>query len=98
LSFILRNIKFHMFLAYVIIKGLRNKKLFLQHNLPAKQNIETGWRQIFWIHILRICFNILYIELSLLDNLDNRVMQLKSHASSLNLTSYYTCVYEPTEG
>jgi hypothetical protein len=40
----------------------------------------------------------LYIELSVLDNLDNRVRQLKSNASSLNLTSYYTCVYEPTEG
>jgi hypothetical protein len=43
LSYILRNIKFHVFLASVIIKGLRNKKssLFLKHNLPTTQNTES---------------------------------------------------------
>jgi hypothetical protein len=43
LSYILRNIKFHVFLASVIIKGFWNKKssLFLQHNLPTTQNTES---------------------------------------------------------
>jgi len=40
----------------------------------------------------------IYLKLSVLYNLDSRVRQLKSTASSVNLTSYYTRVYELTEG
>jgi hypothetical protein len=61
LSYILRNIKFHVFLASVIIQGLRNKKssLFLQHILTPTQNIETVKVNILNTQFLRICYIVL---------------------------------------
>jgi hypothetical protein len=94
----LHNIKFYVFLACVI-KGLINKKssLFLKHNLPTTQNIERVKINILNTQFLRICFNV-PIHKIVLYNLDSRVRKLKSTASSVNLTSYYTRVYELTEG
>jgi hypothetical protein len=94
----LHNIKFHVFLACVI-KGLWNKEssLLLKHNLPTTQNIETVKINILNTPVSRIVFNVPIHKIALY-NLDSRVKKLKSNASSLNLTSYYTCVYELTEG
>jgi hypothetical protein len=82
------NIKFHVFLASVIIKGLRNKKSSVfttQFTYKAKYGNRVKIN-ILNTQFLRILFSVL-IHKIILDNLDNRFRQLKSNASSLNLTS-----------